>query len=256
MIRILYLLIILFLPFSLPAGGNKDSGEEGRYEYSLERFSGIDGSSSFHIEVRRGSGYSVVIYADPALKEKLVVDKRGSVLHLGVKPRFFSNERVPRAVITMPDLESVELSGAATMIAAGFRDGREFKCDLSGAGSLVMDISAIDMRLELDGASVLSGVVETDSLELDISGGSEIELTGRGGRFKADLSGASTGRLKDYECTAARVELSGSSDLYLCVNGTLNLDASGASNMYYNGNVAPGDIRMSGASSFKRMGED
>jgi len=219
----------------------------------MTKFTGIDGSAAFNIEVRKGNRFSVVVYADPAISEKLIVDKRGSVLHLGMKTNFFTFRQSPRAVITMPELESVELSGASTLIAAGFRGGKEFRCDISGASTLEFDITAEEMDLELSGASDLRGVLETGRINLDVSGSSDIELIGLGTFLKADFGGASTGRLKDFRCTEASIEMSGSSDLYLNLNGKLDLDASGASNLYYTGNVELGKIELSGASTMKQL---
>lgn len=245
-------LFLLLMPLMLFAGGTQEYGSENRFEYDIDNFSGIDGSASFEIEVKQGDRFSVVVYADSAVKSKLLVEKRGRSLYLGMKP--FSGliwNKSPKAVITMPSLDSVQLSGASSMIAAGFRDEKRFTADVSGASSLEIDVIASMASFELSGASDITAVLESEKINIDMSGSSDIELVGFGESLSADLGGASSGNLKDFHVTRASVELSGSSELHLNLDGELDLDASGASNLYYTGDIELGNIDLSGSSEME-----
>ena len=246
-------LILLSISAFLYGGGQQESVGVDTYEYDLAGFVGISGSGAFVIEVKKSDRFSVQIIASKSLKDKLIVDVRGTNLYLGMKPfsGFSFNEKSPKAIITMPYLESVQLSGASSMIAAGFNSNKNFDCDLSGSSSLDIDIVTGDSTIGLSGASDATIVMETKSLSLELSGSSDVEMFGYGMNLNADLGGTSSADLRDFSIKNANVELSGSSDLHLKMDGTLNIDASGASNMYYTGNVIMGDIELSGASSIK-----
>ncbi|MBN2658341.1 MAG: DUF2807 domain-containing protein [Spirochaetales bacterium] len=245
-------LLFLLIPFLMIAGGQSDPVDKDRIIYDIDNFNAIDGSASFILEVKQSDRFSVVVFAEKSIASKILVEKRGRTLSLGMKPfSGLSWSKSPRAVITMPRLDSVELSGASSMIAAGFRGDGDFSADISGSSSLEIDTTANRADFELSGASELRAVLESPEVYLDISGSSDIELIGLGKNLEADLDGASSGNLKEFKISSASVELSGSSDLAILLNGKLDLDASGASSLNYSGDVILGSIELSGASSMK-----
>ena len=249
------LTILFFLIFStfLYGSGQQEYKGDNTYEYGLEDFNGIDGSSSFEIEVKRADRFSVLIVANRSLKDKLVVEKRGDSLYLGIKP-FISLGFIiqsPKAIITMPELSSVQLSGASSMVAAGFKSDKNFTCDLSGSSSLNIDMTGRNFTFDLSGSSDVTAVIESDRLSIELSGSCDLEMYGYGNELTADLGGASSADLKDFSVKKADVELSGSSNLHINLDGILNIDASGASNLYYTGNVTLGDIELTGSSLIK-----
>ncbi|MBB6478374.1 head GIN domain-containing protein [Spirochaeta isovalerica] len=251
-LRKICFLSLLLIPVFLFSGGQTEISQENRIVYDIDNFNSIDGSAAFDIEVRQSDRFSLIVYADKSTAAKMLVEKRGRTLVLGMKP--FSGpgwNKSPKAVITMPELVSVEMSGASSMIAAGFRSDRSFSVDISGASSLEIDITASSADLEMSGASNLKAVLEVPEVRLEISGSSDLELVGRGGRLKAKISGASSGDLSDFKLSEASIDLSGSSDLTIRLDGKLDLDASGASKLYYSGDVNLGSIELSGASSLK-----
>jgi Putative auto-transporter adhesin, head GIN domain len=245
-------LILLSVSALLYGGGQQEYLGDNTYEYNLSGFSGIDGSSSFDIEIKRADKFSIMIVADKSLKDKLIVEIRGDILYLGMKPFSGFNFKSPKAIITMPDLKSVQLSGASSIIAADFRSNNDFFCDLSGSSSLEIDITARNCTFELSGSSDAVAVIESELVSVNLSGSSDIELFGFGSDLKADLGGASSADLGEFSIKNADIEISGSSDIHVNMDGTLNIDASGASNMYYTGNVIMGDIELSGSSSIEK----
>lgn len=250
--KIMFIFMALIVSTSfVHSGGKQEYPGADTYSFNIRDFTGINGSSSFDIEVKMSDKYSVEIIADKSLKSKLIVEKRGDELYLGMKPFSPFNIKSPRALITMPVLETVQLSGASSMVAAGFKSSREFRCHLSGASSLDIDITCGDIYMELSGASDATFVLEAAMVTLELSGSSDIELYGYGSDLFADFAGASSADLNNFSVKNASLELSGSSDIHIKMNGKLNIDASGASNMYYTGNVIMGDIELSGASSIQ-----
>ena len=248
----LFLLVLTSLVF----GGGQQQQDMGSdtYEYNLNGFTGIDGSGAFDIEVKRDNKFSVLIIANKSLKNKLIIEKRGNKLVLGMKPfsGFSFSIKSPKAIITMPELDQIQLSSASSMIAAGFDSNNDLSVGLSGASSLDIDILAGNITFGLSGASDMTGVIEADDVRIDLSGSSDIELYGYGKELIVDASSASSGDLREFQVQDAHIQLSGSSDLHVNMNGTLNIDASGASTLYYTGNVTIGENDLSGASSIKQ----
>ncbi len=247
-IIIILMLFVTALLYGL--GQNELLGDE-TYMYDLSDFSGIDGSGSYIIEIQKGEIYSVKVIADKSIKDELVIEKRGDDLYLGFEPFSGNIRKSPKVIIIMPDLTDVQLSGASELIAAGFDSDNDFNCELSGSSVVNIDISAVDVTFDLSGSSDIYGILEADSIIMEISGSSDIELYGSSDFLEIDSSGASKGNLKGLSVNNADLELSGSSDFYLNLNGKLNLDASGASTVYYTGNVILGDVDLSGSSTIK-----
>lgn len=247
-----YIIILIFSVNSMIfSNGQQNSLDNRTYEYNLSDFSGIDGSAAFNIEVKKDDNFSVLIIADKSLEDKMIVEVRGNKLYLGMK--LFSGfiTKSPKAIITMPELYNVQLSGASEMVAAGFSSSKDFHGEISGASSLNLDIVAGNYFFEISGASDVYAVLVTEYLDMELSGSSGVELFGRAETVKIDASGASSGNLRDFIISDADLELAGSSDFYMNMTGTLNIDASGASTLYYTGNVTLEEIELSGASSIK-----
>jgi hypothetical protein len=235
----LRVILVLFLMAALLVacipGGITGSGEIVTHEESFTGFDRLDISHAFDVDVRQGSDYSVIIRVDDNIEKYLEVKKQGSTLKIGMQPNLnlsFGNTTM-EAEITMPELVGLNTSGASSVTITGFESSDDFDAELSGASTLRGDIEAGDVRFEISGASSLI-------------------LTGSGDNLRLDISGASDADLEEFPVEDARIELSGASNATVNVNGTLDVEASGASDLYYVGEPSLGDIDTSGASSIKR----
>jgi hypothetical protein len=115
--------------------------------------------------------------------------------------------------ISMPAIEGVEISGASSANVAG---------------------------------------VNADSLELKASGASKIKIEGEAKILEAEASGASSIDAEKLKVEDANVEANGASSATVAATNDLDLNASGASKIYYVGE--PKNIKQdsSGASSIKK----
>lgn len=203
--------------------------------FDLSGFTELEAQSAFDVTVTQGDDYAVEVTVDTEDWERIDVRVEGKRLVLGMKdPRLFSqtslNLRTLQATVTMPELDRLELSGAANARISGFASGDPFEADLSGASNLSGDLEAGDMWLDLAGAS-------------------RVTLEGSGGNLQALASGASALELADFTVLDAALALSGASRANVNVAGQLDVDASGASNVVYTGSPELGNIDTSGASS-------
>ena len=235
--RVLFLLITLLVLVVMTAGCDlldeiivEGSGNIVTQTEAFSDFDKVDLSYAFEAEINQGESYSVVIRIDDNLLDDLEVTKQGDTLKIGFKRNILARNATLEADITMPDLSGVDLSGASVATIVGFKSGDSFDADLSGASELTGDLEAGDVKFDLSGAS-------------------NMQLTGSGGDMEVDVSGSSDLDLANFAAEDANVKVSGASEATVNVNGTLDANASGASNVYYVGNPTLGDIETSGASS-------
>ena len=220
------------------AGGDERAGGSGRIvteEFDIRGFSKLEVSHAFQVEVVRSSSYRVVIRVDDNLQEHLQVEKKRDTLVVGLKPSRSYNLRntTLEAEIQLPELEMIDASGASEVRISGFSSSKDFQVNLSGASYLEGDVTAREVFIEVSGAS-------------------RARLQGKAEILHVDASGASNLDLEDFPVEDADIELSGASEAAVVLNGTLDIDASGASRLYFGGSPTMGRVDLSGASSIKR----
>lgn len=208
------------------------SGNVITVQPDFDGFDRLEISHAFSAEITQGRQYEIEIRLDDNLEDELEVLLSGSTLKISLQPNrtYNFNDVTLEVTITMPDLRGIQLSGASHADLAGF--------------------SSIErLSLEVSGASTILGEIDTGDLSVDVSGASHVNLSGEGDDLNADASGASTIDLEDFRVHDVDAQVSGASKLTVSMDGTLNADLSGASNLVYYGDVQLGSIDTSGASS-------
>lgn len=129
--------------------------------------------------------------------------------------------------------------------------------DASGASSITLQDELItdDCSIELSGASFYRGDVSVSQLSMDVSGASFVDIAGKATDCYIDVSGASS--IKDYSLNVdfLNVDLSGASNAYLTVHKELDVEASGASSVFFKGDGLITRQNLSGASNVHRTRE-
>jgi len=125
---------------------------------------------------------------------------------------------------------------------------------VSGASHVdVTNVAAGNLKLEVSGASGINGEIKaaTDA-DFEVNGASRIDLKGNANNLKLKVTGASKSELGEYQVQNVSVEISGASNGTINLNGKLDANISGASNLYWSGTAVMGDIQTSGASNLRR----
>jgi len=229
----LIMLLIVQLACGISAPDVREgSGNIVTIEENFTDFTALDINHAFDVTVQQGDDYSVTIRVDDNFVDDLDIKLQGDALKIGFKSTF--NTRLKDATfeadITMPDLSAIDVSSASRAEIKGFSSSAPFRANVSSAGSLRGDIDA-------------------GNTTLDVSGASNVELAGSGADLTVKASGASTVDLSDFPVGDATVDASDASRVTVNVSGTLDVDASSASNVMYLGNPTLGAIDLSGASS-------
>lgn len=229
--RLSLLLFVLIVAFALAGCVNLNtitgSGTVVSQEYDFADFREVDISHAFEANISTGDAYSVVVRVDDNLVEHLVVEQDGNVVRVGFEQGTIATRATMEVDVTMPWLARLNVSGASRAQLNSMPVDANFLADASGASQIHGDVEAVD-------------------LELTASGASTIYLAGTGGNVRAVASGASTIDLTELAAVDAQTEASGASTVIVNVEGILDANASGGSNIFYIGAPEMGNIDTSG----------
>ena len=210
---------------------DRDPYEEVIQTYALTGFDQLSMGSAFNITVRQGSTYRIEVRGSRNDVNDLDLYTRNGKLY--ARYRTSSKQRYTTYfTITMPTISGVDFSGATRSSISGFGGLRSFEAILSGASRSDIDLDA-------------------NSVRVDLSGASEATFFGSGNVLEGDLSGASSLYAFDYPVNEAILDVSGASRARVDVARNLDVSASGASNVRYQGNPSVRQ-NVSGGSSVQR----
>ncbi len=177
-------------------------------------FTAVEVSSGFQFTVKQANSYSVNVTIDDNLVNYVQISKSGNTLSVGLAPGYGYQSAPPKVEIAMPDITQLSLSGGSSGSVNGFILSHDFTALVSGGSSVSMSGRA-------------------QALSIEGSGGSQLNLLG-------------------FTVTNAQVNLSGGSRATISLNGVLNANLSGGSQLYYTGNPTMGNINTSGGSIVSR----
>lgn len=201
--------------------------------YDYRNFSELDVSGAFSVEVTQGSSFKVTLMYPQELKDKIKCSLQGDELNLSTKggSRF---KGFPKAVIMMPELKGVELSGASSIT--------------------INDVQGEEMEVDISGASSFKGKLSYNSMKMEVSGAGDVEMQGTANTAKMYLSGASKINSKDFKVAGEfLLDCSGASTITMTVDGDMYVELSGASSFNYYGQGNLINPETSGASEINKM---
>jgi hypothetical protein len=229
------------------------SGEIATWDMDYVDFNNLEVGSAFDATVVRDDAYLVRITIDKVLYEYLNIDQRGNTLHIGLKPRYTYTGTMQQAVVHLPDLRRLELSGASRATVNGFNVTHSLDFELSGASQMDLGPTITgNSGFELSDASRATGRIQMDDGRFDLSGASSLELRGSGDDIIINASEASNVTLSDFPVTTADIGLSGASHAVIDVSTRMDISLSGASRLEYSGNPKLGSLNVSGGSTISQ----
>lgn len=190
---------------------------------NVPSFTGLDASSAFTIELKKGPTPSVVIECEPQYLPHIRTEVANGVLKL-----YYHNNDVIRvrtrtpfkAYITTSELDYLDLSGACTLTSSDLFTPARFKVDLSGASKVTgLRIDTKDASIETSGAANLSMEIHCDRASCDISGASKNSINGVIKQIDIDISGASKA---SYSLKSERMTIEASSGSTVTLEGEAN----------------------------------
>ena len=105
-------------------------------------------------------------------------------------------------------------------------------------------------RIELSSGAQgkVEDFISSNPLLVELSGGSQLTGQGSAGELTVGASGGTQLHFANYLVQDANIELSGGSQATINLDGTLDADLSGGSQLYYYGNPTLGHIETSSGS--------
>jgi hypothetical protein len=225
-------LAVILLGFWQPFGRVVGSGDLVTEEKDFSDFTIVEVGSGFEVEIIQSSSYSINVTADDNVLDHIKVSKSGDTLTIRLEWGYSYQSVTLRAEVTMPELYELQFSGGTHGTVEGFTSSHEFVFGLSGGSHLSGDFTTSgDAQFLLSGGSHL------------------IELDGAANDLRISVSGGSGLGLSDFPVHDATVNLSGGSSATINLDGRLDADLSGGSDLLYIGNPTMGDINTSGGST-------
>lgn len=226
-----------FLPLFF-ACGSDDRAEQGngtvvQEERGLEDFSSITIEGSYTIELEQGAP-GLTIETDENLLPLIQTEVKRNTLRLSNTKNIKGSDGVIIR-IRYPELEKLEVGGAAQITNTGTMQAR-------------------NLEIEVRGAAMVELELEAKKLELDLSGASSVTFKGTARQLQADLSGA--GNLEAYELQVrdATVNLSGIGSAEVYVTDNLQAKVSGVGGIRYKGEPSNIQRQVSGVGSIEPAG--
>ena len=202
----------------------------------VSAFDKVDVSGAIDVIVNIGNKSEVVIEADSAIMPYIVTEVKDRELKIYNKDIIgfynFKNNKI-LVTITTPSILELESSGA---------------CDVT-----INDLKTDMFKVSLSGACDLIGSFECNVLDFESSGSSDSKLRGKVKNCNIELSGACDIKALDLEVDSLKIEGSGSSNVEITVQNSLDVELSGASELRYKGEPKYIKTDMSGVSNLTKI---
>jgi hypothetical protein len=190
----------------------KGSGNAQTERRDVSGFSSVRVSGAITVEVTAQKDFAVEVEADDNLLPNVKTEVRGDTLRIYTEGRFSTRSPI-RVRIAMPQIESLDVSGASKGILTN---------------------------------------VKNESLTLEANGASKITVDGETKELRADVNGASRLDAENLKTENVSVESNGASSAIVFANNEISARASGASSIRWTGDARSVESNSSGASSIKR----
>lgn len=196
--------------------------------FSLARFKKINAGETFNVMVHKGTTFSIKAKGCAADIADLDINlAAGEFVNIAYKTYRKDHYRIDFE-ITLPELRSINLSGAATATVNGFDDQNTY------------------LRIILSGTSKCSVSGTPGYVQIDITGKAQLDISGNTDEMNAFITG--DGRLNAYGLTSldAGIAVEGTAKAYVFVVNNFTASASGTGYIYYKGDPPVKDVETGG----------
>jgi Putative auto-transporter adhesin, head GIN domain len=185
--------------------------------FEVKDFKAVDVRVAASVFITKGDTFKCSVEGRSKFIDRLDIEVKGTELVIrAVRNEFWDfNEREVDIFIEMPEIESVEFSGAGSLKSNSAWSGEKIKIAMSGAGSL--NLSNLDFKI----------------LKADMSGAGSMTLSGKATEIDMDMSG--TGSIDALNLTAEKgiCDVSGVGKISCDVRDDLRANVSGIGGVRY-----------------------
>lgn len=212
------------------------SGKVTTQTLNISGITGVDVHDAFNVRVQFSeTEEKVEIQANENLHRYVEVTKKGQVVEIGlVKGVNIKGNATLNAVVTTKNMNRFYASGASVITVED-------------------SIKDATINIDLSGASQFNGLVWNDKIIAGLSGASVLNLSGVSTQCNLDMSGASATKTFDFSSDYFTGDFSGASAANISIQKSIQLKASGASILNYQGNATIDSQDLSGGSSIHKV---
>jgi phage shock protein PspC (stress-responsive transcriptional regulator) len=191
-----------------------DAKGEMSKQFDVTSFQKIRVGGAFVVRIQKGDTFKVIADGREEDIDDIEVKVEDGTLRVEnrKKLKLLGNIKRVGLTITIPTLQSVDLSGATLSKITGFNNLNDLSVEISGASKTLVDVN-------------------TKKLTLNVSGASKVELRGSANNLEADLAGACSLDAEQMNIQTADVSASGISKANLGRIPNLRSNTSGASHI-------------------------
>lgn len=199
--------------------GIDGEGEVIKQEISLPAMKGFDLGFGGDVIVTPGATQKIVIEGQKNIIDNIKRDVSNGTWRISYI-KSVDNAKPVTVYITIPTIEYVGLSGSGSIKSTGKFSGLdEVEMAVTGSGDITMQI-------------------EAKETELHITGSGEIELAGTTRSLYVEITGSGDVMTKELVASTCKIQISGSGDAAVYVNGDLETQISGSGDVRYRGNAS------------------
>lgn len=226
---IFFAVLIMLSATTFLAQKSNGNGNVVEQERNFSGFDAIEVSTGVDVILSQGSTEKVVVKTDAGYQDNVLIKKSGSTLSIRVNGGRNFNPKVLDVYITVKDLSKLTAHAGS---------------DVESSGKLSLG----DLEVYMSAGSDLEMELDANSLFCHLSGGSDASLEGAVKQFEVKAQGGSDIEAKKLKVQDCKLRLSGASDAVVTVNGNLDMEASGSSDIRYYGGASVVHSRTSGGS--------
>jgi len=237
--KIVTLLLCIAFAAAALAQGNTVVNDKNAEVRNVTGFHGVKVASGIDLYITQGNTEGVAVSAsDIKYRDKIKTQVENGILQIyydngmGLHINWGDNKKM-KAYVTIKDISELQASGGSDIFVEG---------SLQSSG----------INLRLTGGSDFHGQVNVSSFSVKQSGGSDVKISGKAGTLTVDASGGSDFVGFDLATDNCSIEASGGSDVYVTVNGEMNVKASGGSDVSYKGTGVIKNYSASGSSDVRK----
>ncbi len=195
----------------------------------LSGFKAVNVTGGFDVYITQGATESVKVVAPEDVIHNIITEVKGNTLNIYTKDHLswsnlFSGHKKMAVYVSIHEIEGIELTGSGDVY---FKEG----------------VTASSMRLHLTGSGDITGKLTAKNLESAITGSGDIKVSGHADNSKVSVTGSGDYTARDLITGNTSARVSGSGDVTVNVNESLEASVTGSGDIHYSGN--PKNIRKS-----------
>lgn len=249
-----------------------------RVTRNVDSFTKISFRHPGKLYLKQGSPQKVELEGSKDVLSEIETDVDGNKLVIGKEGKWFdwkwSESDKITVYITVPNIDGLSVSGSGDLIGETKITTNNLDLNVSGAGSLKIDIDAsgsvdadvsgsgdIDLKgkcrdfdSDVSGSgNVVLNITVADEAQFGVSGSGKIAASGSAQSVRTSISGSGKVLAADLETNRCHVRISGSGDVEINVKNELDAVISGSGTVSYRGSPNKVNSHSSGSGKVRKM---